>query len=149
MPRRSAKRKIRVVNQPFQYRVIAIFLMVVFAGFLVFSGGVALYYWFSYAYGENLLTEIITLHKQVKEIVPEPVTLVIAPKRVGLGVKVKVEAPTAASAPTIAAVPVSVTVARAWRLPEISSSVKYRCRTEPFWRTRPWLKRTKSLSSPE
>lgn len=70
MPQSSAKRKIRVVNQPFQYRMIAVFLAVVIAGFLLFSGGVAVFYWLSYTYGENLLTEMITLHKQVKQTVP-------------------------------------------------------------------------------
>lgn len=70
MPQSSAKRKIRIVNQPFQYRMIAVFLTVVIAGFLLFSGGVAVYYWLSYAYGDNLLKEMITLHKQVQETVP-------------------------------------------------------------------------------
>jgi methyl-accepting chemotaxis protein len=72
MPRKSAKRRIRVVNEPFQYRMIAVFLLMVIAGFFLFSGGVALYYWFSYVYGDNLLKEIITLHKQGKESVPGP-----------------------------------------------------------------------------
>ncbi len=68
MQRQEARRRIRVVNGLFQYRVVAIYLTVVLAGFLAFSGGLALYYWLSYVRGDNLLREVITLHKQVTEV---------------------------------------------------------------------------------
>jgi methyl-accepting chemotaxis protein len=64
---RPHKRKLRVIDSPFQYRMIATFLGVVLAGFVLFSAGLFLYYWISYAYGDNLFKEIITLHKQVTE----------------------------------------------------------------------------------
>jgi methyl-accepting chemotaxis protein len=61
------KRRIKVIDSPFQYRMVATYLAVVLAGFVVFSVGLFLYYWVSYAYGDNLFKEIITLHKQVSE----------------------------------------------------------------------------------
>jgi methyl-accepting chemotaxis protein len=67
MEGRTQKRRIKVVDSPFQYRMIAIFLAVVVAGFAVFSAGMFLYYWISYSYGDNLFREIITIHKQVTE----------------------------------------------------------------------------------
>jgi methyl-accepting chemotaxis protein len=67
MKENSEKRRIKVVDSPFQYRMVAVFLGVVLIGFIVFSAGLFLYYWISYAYGDNLFKEIITLHKQVTE----------------------------------------------------------------------------------
>ncbi len=63
----TKKRRIKVIDSPFQYRMIAVFLLVVVAGFTLFSAGLALYYWISYASGDNLFREIITIHKQVTE----------------------------------------------------------------------------------
>ncbi len=68
MQRREVKRRIRVVNGLFQYRLVAIYLTVVLAGFIAFSAGLALYYWLSYVRGDNLFREVITLHKQVTEV---------------------------------------------------------------------------------
>jgi methyl-accepting chemotaxis protein len=80
MQRQESRRRIRVINSPFQYRTVAIYLTVVLAGFVVFAAGMSLYYWLSYARGDNLFREIITLHKQVTEVrivdkdgVPTPV----------------------------------------------------------------------------
>jgi methyl-accepting chemotaxis protein len=67
MEGRTQKRKIRVIDSPFQYRMIAIFLTVVVAGFAVFSAGLYFYYWISYSAGDNLFRESITIHKQVME----------------------------------------------------------------------------------
>jgi methyl-accepting chemotaxis protein len=63
----SNKRRIKVIDSPFQYRMVATYLAVVLAGFILFSAGLVLYYWISYASGDNLFKEIITLHKQVSE----------------------------------------------------------------------------------
>jgi methyl-accepting chemotaxis protein len=65
MERQKFKRRIKVIDSPFQYRMIALFLAVVVAGFMVFSAGLFLYYWGSYVSGDNLFKEIITLHKQI------------------------------------------------------------------------------------
>jgi methyl-accepting chemotaxis protein len=67
MDGRTQKRRIKVIDSPFQYRMIATFLLVVVAGFAVFSAGLFLFYWISYSYGDNLFREIITIHKQVTE----------------------------------------------------------------------------------
>jgi methyl-accepting chemotaxis protein len=67
MEGRTQKRKIKVIDSPFQYKMIATFLGIVVAGFAVFSAGLFFYYWISYAYGDNLFREIITIHKQVTE----------------------------------------------------------------------------------
>ncbi|MCD6120515.1 MAG: hypothetical protein J7K04_01600 [Spirochaetales bacterium] len=61
------KRKIHVINRQVQYRLIALFLLMVLVSLLAFSGGLAIYYWASYAAGDNLFKEIITIHKQVTE----------------------------------------------------------------------------------
>ncbi len=65
MERQKFQRRIKVIDSPFQYRMIALFLAVVLAGFLVFSAGLFIFYWASYVSGDNLFKEIITLHKQV------------------------------------------------------------------------------------
>jgi methyl-accepting chemotaxis protein len=64
----AARRRFRIIDSPFQYRMIAIWLTVVLAGFVAFSAGLTLYYWLSSTRGDNLLRESITLHKQVTEI---------------------------------------------------------------------------------
>ncbi len=61
------KRKIHVINKQVQYRLIALFLLMVLVSLLVFSGGLVAYYWVSYAAGDNLFKEIITIHKQITE----------------------------------------------------------------------------------
>jgi len=61
------KRKIHVINRQVQYRLIALFLLMVLVSLLVFSGGLVVYYWIAYASGDNLFKEIITIHKQVTE----------------------------------------------------------------------------------
>ena len=48
------KRKIYVINKQVQYRLIALFLLMVLVSLLVFSGGLVVYYWISYAAGDNL-----------------------------------------------------------------------------------------------
>jgi methyl-accepting chemotaxis protein len=68
MDKQAGRRLVRVINGSFQYRLIAIHLTVVLAGFLAFSVGLTAYYWLSYARGDNLFREIITLHKQVTEV---------------------------------------------------------------------------------
>ncbi len=67
MSGRAYKRRIKVIDKPFQFRMVATFLTVILAGFLLFSAGVFAYYWLSYSAGDNLFKEIITLHKQVTE----------------------------------------------------------------------------------
>lgn len=67
MSERTYKRRIKVINRPFQFRMIATFLSVILGGFILFSAGVFAYYWISYSAGDNLFREIITLHKQVTE----------------------------------------------------------------------------------
>jgi len=46
------------------------------------------------------------------------------------------------------ALPVIASVVRSWRRPSTSSSVRWAWRTVIGWRTRAWLKRTKSDTSP-
>ncbi len=61
MQRRESRRRRRVINSPFQYRTVAIYLTVVLAGFVVFSAGLCLYYWLSYARGDNHVPQIVSL----------------------------------------------------------------------------------------
>jgi methyl-accepting chemotaxis protein len=70
MDQQRFKRRIKVIDSPFQYRMVALFLSVVVAGFLLFSAGLVFYYWGSYVSGDNLFKEIITLHKQVTRTLP-------------------------------------------------------------------------------
>jgi methyl-accepting chemotaxis protein len=63
----SHKRRVKVIDNTLQYRIVATYLGVVLAGFFLFSAGFFLYYWVSYASGDNLFKEIITIHKQVTE----------------------------------------------------------------------------------
>ncbi len=67
MSTRTYKRRIKVIDKPFQFRMVATFLTVVLAGFILFSAGVFGYYWIRFAAGDNMFSEIITLHKQVTE----------------------------------------------------------------------------------
>ena len=67
MSRRTYKRRIKVIDKPFQFRMVATFLTVILAGFILFSAGVFGYYWIRYSAGDNMFKEIITLHKQVTE----------------------------------------------------------------------------------
>jgi hypothetical protein len=61
------RRSFKIIDRTLQYRIVATYLGVVLAGFVLFSGGFYLYYWVSYSYGDNLFKEIITIHKQVTE----------------------------------------------------------------------------------
>jgi hypothetical protein len=61
------RRRIKIIDRTLQYRIVATYLGVVLAGFVIFSAGFFLYYWISYSYGDNLFKEIITIHKQVTE----------------------------------------------------------------------------------
>ncbi len=62
------KRKIHVVNKKLQYRLIAFVLFMILFSLVVFTGGLLLYYWVEYMYGDNLFKEVITIHKQVTEV---------------------------------------------------------------------------------
>jgi len=62
------KRKTYVVDKAFQYRFIATFLLSVVISLVLFSGGIALYYWASSMAGDNLFREFIDINRQVYEI---------------------------------------------------------------------------------
>ena len=55
------KRRIKVVDSPFQFRMIATFLAVVAAGFVVFSAGLFLFYFLSRSSGSELFRESIAV----------------------------------------------------------------------------------------
>ena len=60
------RRRNFVVDKRFQYRFIASFLLLVVLSLLLFSGGMATYYWIRYMAGENVFAEFIYIQKQVR-----------------------------------------------------------------------------------
>jgi methyl-accepting chemotaxis protein len=61
----TQKRRIKVIDSPFQFRMIATFLAVVVAGFAVFSAGMFLFFWISDTSGNALFKESVTIHRPV------------------------------------------------------------------------------------
>lgn len=54
-----------LIDRQFQFRLVGAFLLLIVASLLVFSTGVAVYYWIRYMAGENLFREFITVQRQV------------------------------------------------------------------------------------
>lgn len=59
------KRKTYVIDKKFQFRFIAAFLVLVIVSLVLFSAGLAGYYYVSYVMGDNIFNEFITISKKV------------------------------------------------------------------------------------
>ena len=66
MAKRFWRRKKYVINRQFQFRFVATFLVMIIVSLLVFSGGAAVFYWIRYMAGENIFSEFIFIHKQIR-----------------------------------------------------------------------------------
>lgn len=66
MAKRVWRRKKYVINRQFQFSFIATFLLMIVVSLLVFSGGAGVFYWFRYMAGENVFSEFIFIHKQIR-----------------------------------------------------------------------------------
>jgi methyl-accepting chemotaxis protein len=62
------KRTTYVVDKKFQFRFVAIFLVVIIVSLVIFSAGVVAFYWVRYMTGDNVFSEFITISKQVPEL---------------------------------------------------------------------------------
>lgn len=65
MGKEYIKRRNYVIDKSFQFRFIATFLVIVVLSLAIFSAGFALYYWIMYMAGDNIFSEVISIHKQI------------------------------------------------------------------------------------